>query len=154
MSAEALEDFANDLQRIEQQLPEAVNDLHVGAFVAAYGVAIERTPVRTGALRAENVVMANERLVYESPSRPGPDAIVDFVPGMAPIAPPSPGDAKAALASASLLAGLTILNQRFYASNVHDGDSRMAPRPWLQHAADTYERSVEGAEKILDERLR
>lgn len=146
-----LSEFLTATERIEAELPRIHRDAQVALFVAGYRVAIDRTPVRTGALRAEHVVLHDGRIQYEAPSRPGPEARVSVVGGV--LEPPSPGDAKAALAEVAPFGHIEDLNQRFYASFVHDGTATMAPRPFMDLARDHVERLVTGL-RIDDQRLR
>jgi len=146
--------FVADLQRIERDVPLVVRDLHAGALGDAYETAVRRTPVDTGALRAENVLLSAGALIFEPAGRVGPDRRIPSTPGGPSIAEPNVSQARAALQTVEPFQLDTILNQRFYASFVHDGTDQAAPRPWLAAAQDTYEQSIRRLSVRDDPRLR
>lgn len=146
------EEFQAELRAITARLPEAMRDLHVSVASAGYETAVRLTPVDTGALRSENLVAEGEsdRIVYESPSRTGPDRVVTKSFGDPPIEPPSAGDAKAAMATVVPFSLISILNQRYYAGFVHNGTSQQAPQPWMRLAGDHVERLIPAAAQSID----
>lgn len=142
-----LPEFFAALDRIDAAVPEAIHQVHIQGAEAAYAEANRATPVDTRALQLENLVLVNGRIVYEAPNRIGPDAPRPVGTILEP--PPSPGDARRALEGADRLGFIEILNQRFYAEEVHNR------APWTEAGAAAFELFVRAhGDRILKEHLR
>lgn len=136
--SDKLDQFLADIDRLEAAVPEIHRNAQVALFALGYQVAIENTPVKTGALRAENIVIQGDPdspagILYEHPSRPGPDAVVPFV-GAVEFEPPSADAARVAMADVPPFSLVSAANYRFYAASVHNSG-----RPWMDHASDYVE---------------
>jgi len=124
MPVEGLDQFTRELDQIGAAIPRAIADLVGALAIVGYQDVVDRSPVVTGAYRAENVIGEGEgesvtTLLYEPPNRPGPDTIVKLAGGVA-LEPPNIGDAKASVASVEPFEVVTLLNQRFYSHFVED----------------------------------
>jgi hypothetical protein len=144
-----LDQWTREMDQITNAIPEAFRDFHVSLAVVAFEHIVEGSPVRTGAYRAEHVIGEGESLdlLYESDNRPGPDAVVHTLG--TPLAPPSVGDAKVQIADIEPFSLLTILNQRFYASQLETGSSAQAPNGVYGPAADRIASIAERADFSL-----
>jgi hypothetical protein len=131
--ADDLAQFDREMEAIEARLPTAIRDALVSIVAdVAYPDIIERSPVRTGAYRAEHIIgvgrgEAIAQILYEAPNRVGPDAIPQLDAG-AVLEPPNAQAAKVQMSAVRPFVPLVILNQRFYASLIEYGTGSMEPR--------------------------
>ena len=142
------DDFSREMQRAEEQVLAALEAAKIDLAGEAFGVIVERSPVRTGAYRAEHVVtdVGGTEMFYESPDRPGPNAIIPDI-GSVQFEAPSARDVRSALAGTGLRS-VMIQNNRFYAGQLENGTSAQAPQGIYQASADEVSTFPLGADEL------
>lgn len=125
-----LPEFRRQVQRAIDAIPRIHRDLQADAMALGYEELVRRSPVLTGAYRAEHVVTEGDprsptALLYEAPNRPGP--VKEIPRDGRVLAPPSPGAARRALAGIQPFGIVGALNQRTYAGALEHGHSAQAP---------------------------
>lgn len=137
-----MEAQARILSDAVRELPNLYRNVQGEAVSDAYRDIVETSPVRTGAYQNEHVIEeASGTILYESPGRVGPDAIVN---------PPTfidPPTVQGRVESSSDFATVQIANRRFYAAALEYGSSTTAPRHIYEGAAV---RALQNTERIVE----
>lgn len=129
-----MSDFERQMADAERQILEAIEGAKVDLVGAAFDQIVNRSPVRTGAYRAEHVITDESgAYLYESDNRPGPDAVVPVTGSV--LAAPNVREARDSVRGTGL-ESVTIENNRFYAGRLEDGSSQQAPQGIYQVTAD------------------
>lgn len=144
-----LPEFLAEIDQMERELPKVHRDTQVELLIAAYEDLIQRSPVLTGAYRAEHLLTEGESFAirYEAPNRAGPDEPARIDGGV--LEPPNVGDAKLAIEAVAPFSLLSAINQRFYAPFLEYGTATMTPRLIYQSAEDRLASLIQTAQ--LDE---
>jgi hypothetical protein len=141
-------DFARDMERATAEVLAALEAAKVDLVGEGFGLIVDRSPVRTGAYRAEHVVTnpAGTETYYEHPDRPGPNTIVPDVGGVQ-FEPPSAREVVEAVKGTGL-DSVMIQNNRFYAGLLENGSSAQAPQGIYQISADELSTFPVGADDV------
>jgi hypothetical protein len=129
--------FLLDMDRIEAEIPRAHRDYQAALAAVGYERVVDRSPVRTGAFRSENVIAEEEQavqVIFEPRDRAGPDTRVSG--NLLEFIKPSAADAYSALVDVKPFDLITLVNDRYYAIYLEDGSSKQAPNGIYGPAAD------------------
>ena len=136
-----LEEQTRLLTESVRELPQFYREVQAEAVSDAYRDIVESSPVRTGAYQNEHVIEEGDggAILYESPNRVGPNAIVN---------PPTlldPPLVEGRVEASGDYATVEIANRRYYAAALEYGTSSTAPRHIYEGAAV---RALVNTEKI------
>ena len=96
------------------------------------------TPVKTGAYRSQHAILSSDgEVLYEKSERSGPDEIIQF-DGSIVFGPHNLNEVEASVKDTGLK-GVTIINDRFYAELLENGDYTRPAQKIFERTADFVE---------------
>ena len=124
-----LEQFVSNIDAIVKQVPDRHRDEQASIVAGAYNVAVLRTRVDTGAMRAEHVIKTEGSAVVQADERAGPTRRIPERSGN-PLPGPDTSTAEDELKKkVRPFTDMTMRNDRFYVDDWEYGHSRLGAQP-------------------------